>query len=83
MHLVGTDIICIVEFGPKEHEENGVGIVNDGRTCMRTSQQVSLLVGSYILNFPAVGWHSQHKYILNSGQFGDNLGGAEGGLDHC
>ena len=40
---------------------------------MRTSQQVPLLVGSYILNFPAVGWHSQHKYILNSGQFGDNL----------
>ena len=28
MHLVGTDIICIVELGPKEHEENGVGIVD-------------------------------------------------------
>ena len=33
----------------------------------------------------AVEWHSQHKYILNSGQFGDNhnFGRAEGGLDHC
>ena len=42
MHLVGTDIICIVEFGPKEHEENGVGIVDDcmmvGHIYIRTSQ---------------------------------------------
>ena len=29
--------------------------------------------------------HPLHKYILNSGQFGDNhnFGRAEGGLDHC
>ena len=49
MHLVGTDII--VEFGPKEHEENGVGIVDD---CMMDITTIFTL-GIYSLNFPLPG----------------------------
>ena len=51
-------VVCIVEIGPKEeHEENGVGIVDDCMMIGHRYEDITTIftLGIYSLNFPLPG----------------------------